>query len=284
MGSLYYVDLLDVLRAAGVACRENTTTAGWQSRSRSSGGFSAAPLAVFWHHTASAASPESDLAYMIDGSPDAPVGNMLLDRTGTVWPIAAGASNCAGAGGPCSFSRGTIPQDGGNTRGWQIEAANNGVGEPWPAVQIDAYYRASNALNARFGNRPTDLVSHALSDGDGWTSRKIDPATAAAVQGAWRPGSANSSGTWWLADIRAEAQRRSQPLPAPQPTPEDESVPYVLKNATTGAALVVESSGLRSIGGAELNYLSANFDVVTVPNGAEWEMALAARTQSVDVK
>ena len=120
---------------------------------------------------------------------------MLLDRDGIVWPIAAGASNCAGKGGPSSFSRGTIPADQGNTRGWQIEAANNGLGEPWPTAQIDAYYAASNALNALFGNQPADLITHA-----GYTSRKIDPATADADTGACRPAGVNTSGTWNLAD------------------------------------------------------------------------------------
>ena len=97
---------------------------------------------------------------MINGSTDAPVGNMLFDRDGIVWPVAAGASNCAGKGGPARFSRGVIPLDQGNTHGWQIEAANNGVGEPWPQAQIDAYFAVSNALNARFGNQPGDVITH----------------------------------------------------------------------------------------------------------------------------
>jgi hypothetical protein len=142
---------------------------------------------------------------------------MLLDRTGTVWPVAAGASNCAGKGGPNAFSRGTIPVDQGNTRGWQIEVANNGVGEAWPQVQIDALFKASNALNARFGNQAPDIVSHALGAGDGYTSRKIDPATAAAVQGPWKPRSTNSSGTWNLADMRSECARRAAGTTPPQP-------------------------------------------------------------------
>lgn len=213
--SLYYVDMLEVLRAAGLWCRENGTTAGWQSRARASGGFPSPPLGVWWHHTASDTSPENDLAYMIDGSPDAPVGNMLLDRAGVCWPIAAGASNCAGQGGPVQFSRGVCPVDSGNSRGWQIEVANNGVGQAWPQVQVDAFFTASNALNARFGNVPTDVCTHSIAEGGGWTSRKIDPATASAVQGPWRPGSANSSGTWRLADVRAECSRRAASHPPP---------------------------------------------------------------------
>jgi hypothetical protein len=160
---------------------------------------------------------------MINGSDDAPVGNLLLDRNGVFWPVAAGASNCAGKGGPASFSRGTIPLDSGNTRGWQIEVANNGVGEIWPSVQIDAYFAGSNALNAHVGNRPDDVISHA-----GWTDRKIDPATAAAVQGSWVPRSINSSGTWNLDDIRDECWSRSIDNPPPRPPDTEEDVQLVI--------------------------------------------------------
>lgn len=204
MGSLYY-DLVTILRNAGCTVAENSTTNGWQRRARSSGGFSAPPLGVWWHHTASSTTPQSDLSWMINGCPDAPVGNMLLDRTGTFWPVAGGASNCAGKGGPHTFSRGTAPLDQGNTTGFQIEAANSGLGEAWPQAQVDAYYRGSNALNAFVGNQPTDVISHQV-----WApTRKIDPATAAAVQGPWKPRSCTSSGTWNLDDIKAECARRA---------------------------------------------------------------------------
>jgi hypothetical protein len=211
MGSYYCVELADVLRAAGLTIGVNSINAGWETRARSSGGFVSKDsiLAVFWHHSASQTSIENDLSWQVDGCDDAPVGNMTIARDGVVWPVAAGASNCAGKGGPVALSRGTIPADSGNTRGWNIEVANSGVGDPWPVVQIDAYFLASNTLNAYFGNLPTDVVSHALGDGDGWTSRKIDPATADAVEGPWRPRSVNSSGTWSLADIRAECARRA---------------------------------------------------------------------------
>jgi hypothetical protein len=205
MSGLYIVDMLDVLRAAGCKVAENSTTNGWQSRARSSGGFPDQPLGVQWHHTASATSPANDLSYMINGSPDRPVGNVLLDRTGTYWPIAAGAANTAGKGGPLTMSRGTIPLDSANSRTFAIEAANNGVGEAWPTVQMDAYFAGSNALNARFGNAPSDVFNHQT-----WApTRKIDPATANGVQGSWCPRSSTSSGTWHQADVIAECVRRA---------------------------------------------------------------------------
>lgn len=227
MTGIYYTDMADVLAAAGCTVAENDTTAGWQHRARSSGGFPAPPLAVFWHHTASRTTPANDLAYMVDGSPDAPVGNLLIDRDGICWPIAAGASNCAGKGGPASFTRGTIPADCGNTRGWQLEVANDGLGEPWPSAQMDSYFRASNALNAHAGNRPDDIIGHAHYAPE----RKIDPATAAAVQGPWRPHPINGAGTWSLEDMRAEALRRAG---TPTPTPEDDMPAPILLAASDG--------------------------------------------------
>jgi hypothetical protein len=138
------------------------------------------------------------------------------------------------------MSRGTIPLDSGNTRGFQIEVASNGVGDPYSAAVIDALFAASNALNAHVGNLPTDVLSHALGDGDGWTDRKIDPATAAAVQGGWRPRSVNSSGTWSLAEIRAECAARAgstpppePPDPTPPPTKDDLSMVVALDNNGT---------------------------------------------------
>lgn len=218
MTGIYYVEAADVLRAAGLTVVE---LQGWQTRARSSGGFpSGGALGVQWHHTASKTSPENDTNYMFFTAQDRPIGNGLITRTGEVWLGAAGAANTAGKGGPVTMSRGVVPVDGANARTWAWEVANNGVGEPWPEVQIDAYFAASNAMNALFGNRPDDVFSHAISDGGGWTSRKIDPATAAAVQGRWRPRSIGSSGTWSLADIRAEAGRRASTTPTP-PTPPD---------------------------------------------------------------
>lgn len=215
MGNYYVDNLLEVLSAAGVPFGLSSINAGWERRSRSSGGFDAAPLGCVWHHTASSASVDSDLNYMINGSPDAPVGNVLVDRTGVLHPVAAGAANTQGKGGPATFSRGTCGTDKGNTTLWAFEIACNGVGEPYSQATIDSCFKASNALNAHWGNQPTDVITHALGAGDGYTDRKIDPATATAVQGPWRPGSANSSGTWVLADLRAECANRAGSHPPP---------------------------------------------------------------------
>src|SRR4029077_13033530 len=116
-----------------------------------------------------------------------------------------------GTGGPWTTSRGGVPVDSMNTHAIGIEAGNNGRGEPWPLAQIDAYFTINNALAAAYGLDPGDCCTHAA-----WTpGRKIDPATAAAVQGPWRPASINSSGTWALEDIQHEARRRATVTPPP---------------------------------------------------------------------
>ena len=265
MAGIYYVDLLDVLLAAGCAVAESATTAGWQTRARSSGGFPAPPLGVCWHHTASNTSPANDLSWMIDGSDDAPIGNLLIDRDGVCWPIAAGASNCAGKGGPATFSRGTCPVDSGNTRLFNVEVANAGTGQPWPVVQIDAYFRASNALNARFGNLPADVITHQGYAPD----RKQDPATAAAVQGPWRPGAVTSSGTWSVDDIRDEAGRRGT-----YPTDLEEDDMYLA--TLDDGRIVVAGSAVRPVSADELAGPFATLPRYTPGPSSYWHAWLTA--------
>lgn len=218
MGNLYYSDAAEWLRGVGLTVVESN---GWKTRARSSGGFNSPPLGIQWHHTASQTSPENDIAWQTTGSDDAPIGNATIMRDGSVWMVAAGAANTAGKGGPLNLSRGWVEKDSANSTTWAFEVANNGVGEPWPIAQINSYFVASNEMNRRFGNRPDDVFTHSLGAGDGWTDRKIDPATANAVQGSWRPRSVNGSGTWSLVDIRNECLARAggQPIP-PTPTPD----------------------------------------------------------------
>jgi len=212
MVGIYYVQAADWLRAVGVKVVEIDD---WETRARSSGGFAAPPLGVQWHHTASSGQhPLNDIRYMTQVNPARPVGNCYLATDGTCYMLAAGAANTAGKGGPYQMSRGTVPLDKGNTTTWAIEAANNGVGQAWPQVQVDAYFKISNEMNRRFGNQPTDLFTHnAYTPG-----RKIDPATASAVHGPWKPRSVNSSQSWSVADVKAEATRRAGTKPPTTPT------------------------------------------------------------------
>lgn len=231
MSGRFLTDLADVCRAAGLDVVE---VDGWQTRARSSGGYAdGLPWCVMWHHTASQTSPANDVSYIVSGSPDRPLANLYLARDGWVWVCAAGATNTNGKGGPLPFSRGTVPADRMNEYAIGIEAANSGTGEAWPQVQIDAYFTLSNAVTAAYGLAADDVASH-----NAWApTRKIDPATAAAVQGPWRPRSVNSSGTWSVDDLRAECRARatSSPTPTPPTPPEDDmrAGPYLIQG--TGA-------------------------------------------------
>lgn len=212
MGNRYLTEMANWLRAAGVSVIED---AGWQTRGRSSGGFDGdRPWMVMWHHTASDTSPGNDVNY-ITTSEDAPIANILLARDGTAWICAGGATNTNGKGQATPTSRGTVPKDSMNTHAVSIEIANNGVGEPYPQAQIDAAFTISLALATRMGLSPRDACEHQVYAPD----RKIDPATAAAVQGPWRPSSTNSSGTWDQSDLLDELNRRTGHLPDPTPTP-----------------------------------------------------------------
>lgn len=268
MSGRYLTDLASVVRGAGLVVQEE---AGWTTRARSSGGYaSGRPTHVMVHHTASNAGSDgqADVNYCCYGSDSKPVANLYLARSGKVWVMAAGATNTNGKGGPLDG----VPSDSMNTYAIGIEAANNGVGEQWPPAQQDAYIRLTKALCSRYGI----LTAHVRAHFEWAPDRKIDPAGNSRY--------ATGGAKWNMDTFRGDVLLSGgTPPPLPTPPPEDEPMPYVLKNTTTGAAIVVEAAGLRSIGGAELNYLAANFDVVNVANASEWEMALGARTVSVDV-
>lgn len=237
MSGTYLTWMADALRAAGL---EVTEVTGWQTRARSSGGYAAGrPWCVMWHHTASDTTPENDVNYIVSGSPDAPLANLYLSRTGAVWVCAAGATNTNGKGGPLAVSRGVVPLDSMNTYGVGIEAANNGVGEVWPAEQIGAYFAINAVLTYHLELEPSDLATHAA-----WApTRKIDPATAAAVAGPWSPGAINSSGTWSVADVRAEAVRLASPPPPTPPDQEAELYCTIVTVIDSGAVFLGLSNG-----------------------------------------
>lgn len=203
MGRIFLTELANWIRSTGVPVIEYQ---GWQTRARGSGGYDAMPLCVMWHHTASGSGwdGQRDADYIARGDSDAPLSNLYIDRSGTVWVLAAGATNTNGKGGPLTFSRGTVPVDGMNSRAIGVEMGNNGVGERWSQPQVDSMFAVSNVCNANCGNQPSDISSHNV-----WApTRKIDPATCN-VAGPWVPRSSNSSGTWNLNDMRDECVYRS---------------------------------------------------------------------------
>jgi len=220
MAGRYLTDMAAVLRDAGCRVEERV---GWQTRARSSGGFAdGRPWCIMWHHTASRpnTSALANVAYIVSGSPIAPVANLYLHSDGVFHVCAAGATNTNGVGGPTPVSKGTVPVNQMNTHAISIEAGNDGTGELWPQVQIDAYFKGSNALAAAYGLKPSDICSHnAYTPG-----RKIDPATANAVQGPWKPRSVNTSGSWSVEDMRTEATKRAATITPPTPGDDDVQV------------------------------------------------------------
>lgn len=228
MGSLYLTEMADWFRAAGLDVVEYE---GWKTRSRSSGGYeSGRPWGVMWHHTASSTSPENDASYMCYGSSDRPIANLLIARNGFIWVLGAGATNTNGKGSGVHWSRGAVPTDSMNTYAVGMEIANSGVGEAYPEAQIDAAFGASVAIIQNLGLADSDVSEHFT-----WApTRKIDPATAAGVQGPWQPKSCTSSGTWDVGDLIAEHQRRcgSTPDLIPIPIGDDDMAVYLVQAGT----------------------------------------------------
>ena len=204
MGSVWLTDTADWLRAAGLNVVE---VDGWQGRARSSGGYEPGrPWCVMWHHTASTTDPASDCHYMCHVADARPVANVLIARDGAVWLMAAGATNTNGKGHSMTFSRGTVPNDSMNSYAFGIEIANGGTGENYPQAQVDATFVVSNTINARLGNRPSDVSTHQFYAPD----RKIDPAMGGYnVEGTWHPRECTNAGSWLVEDLRTECNRRS---------------------------------------------------------------------------
>lgn len=212
MGGFWLRDLADWCRAERITVRE---WPNWQTRARSTGGFDQV-WGIVAHHTGSKTTWTNDCNYQWQNAPDKPIGNVHLDRAGVVTVGAAGATNTNGAGlAPWVTSQGVIPTSPstmGNRMAFAIEAANNGVGERWPRVQVDVYLRLMSMLCRRLGLDPMrDVNTH-----QGWAGpRKIDPYGPADGY----PSLGN--GTWPVAALRALVRdvTNSQPQPEPEPQP-----------------------------------------------------------------
>lgn len=145
----------NVLRLAGLQVAELD---GWQTRGRELVSIDA----VILHHTATGTNwSDASVARLLrDGRSDlpGPLAQLGLDRSGKFWLIAAGKCNHNGSGTYANQSIG-------------IEAYNNGKGEPWPAVQLDAWQRGTAAILRHLALSSVRAVGHRESD----PSRKPDP-------------------------------------------------------------------------------------------------------------
>lgn len=159
-----------VLRGAGLDVRE---VGGWETR----GGDSFDPRGVICHATAGSrtATDAGEIAVLLNGSATAPapIAQLYLSRTGTFHVVASGRCNHAltGWAGPLAGL--------GNTNLLGVEAANDNRGEPWPAVQLDAYARGVAAICAHMGWTTARVAGHKehqpYPPPAGQTSTKTDP-------------------------------------------------------------------------------------------------------------
>ena len=199
-------DAADAIRAEGAEVVEVADIVNgrliegdkWKTRGHQ---YAQAPFCITWHHTAVDIPQLSIVRFELYKYDSTPGNNVNIARDGKVWLLAAGATATNGAGTPMQFSRGV---GGRNSTTFTMEIHNDGRGQPYPQVQVDACFAVSNAINKLCGNQPTDLCTHHEYAPD----RKTDPAQATAVRGRWVPRSCTSSGTWDHDDIRAEAVRR----------------------------------------------------------------------------
>lgn len=139
---------------------------GWQDRRRP-GRFD--PIGVLIHHTAAPGPKDNpSLQVCIDGRTDlpGPLCQLLVARSGKVYVISAHRCNHAGSGGPI----GPIGVDQGNTQLVGIEAENDGLGETWPPVQLNAMVRATAAVLDLLDQRRSHVWGHKE-----YTPRKPDP-------------------------------------------------------------------------------------------------------------
>lgn len=206
MGSVWLGSLPDVLRNAGVPVE---VYPGWETRSRSSGGYDTV-LGIQVHHTASNTTPKNDMAYMWLNAPAKPIGALYLDRTGR-WTVgAAGATNTSGKGGPLLTTRGTIPLDAANRFVISIEAANRGDGEVWPDAQLRSYVKGVAALARAYLGGVVRIPGDVHSHFEWAPTRKNDPAG-----NSWY---ATGASKWNMTQFRSDVNAAITP---PQPPPPD---------------------------------------------------------------
>lgn len=153
--------LPDILQDAGLKVAE---TPDWRTRGRADMG----PLkGVMCHHTATPKRVPGNMPTLnllitgraaSGGTPAlaGPLAQLGLGRDGTFYLIAAGRANHAGSG----RWQGLV--DAGNASFIGIEAENSGLPDdtPWPAIQLDAYYRGVAAILKKIGAGPSMCCGH----------------------------------------------------------------------------------------------------------------------------
>jgi hypothetical protein len=105
-----------------------------------------------------------------------------------------------------------------------IEAGNNGVGEAWPSIMLDAYMRMLAALCQAYGFDPSrDIFTHHSYCEPSCPGRKIDPAGPTPSEPSL--GGTSGANIWHHDDVRACVMEIMGKPPQPQPSPEPEPTP-----------------------------------------------------------
>lgn len=209
MGAIWLDDLERILRSSNPPGPIQTVD-GWQTRANSHGGYEAM-RGICIHHDAGGGSDTSSVNFQCFVDADKPNAALHVGRDGTVWIMAAGATNTQGLGGPIVG----VPANQGNFQLIGIEQGNNGTGEPYPTRQQDATLWLCRTLVASYGTRYGFGADHVISHFEWAPARKNDPAGPS----RWAP----SGGRWDMNAFRADVAL----LPFPPPngglilTPED---------------------------------------------------------------
>lgn len=144
--------LADALRDAGLTVIEHPN---WTTHARP---YSWNPLFGVVHATAAPSWQPDNVQVSIvrNGRSDlkGPIANACVDHWGRWHVLSAGYCNTTleGTAGPF---RGK-----GNTNALGVEACNDNLSEPWPAIQYDAYAIGWAAICRRLGWRASRLVGH----------------------------------------------------------------------------------------------------------------------------
>jgi len=154
----YQTGILPALKDWGLTVVE---VPGWQTRGSSSFG----PAGFVAHHDV--IGPVTTVpGIIIDGRSDlpGPLSQFWLERNGRVHLVAAGRANHAGEGHWRDLNE--------NAEVWGCEANSLGVSsDPWPKIQLDAYYRLAAAC-ADFSGFP---VANVCGHKEWAPTRKVDP-------------------------------------------------------------------------------------------------------------
>lgn len=188
-------NLPTLLRAAGLKVVE---VPGWEKRGRP-GAFN--PVGILCHHTVTGTNwTDSAVVNLLrNGRRDlaGPLAQFGLGRDGTVYVVAAGRANHAGK----AKSSGTVAAGDGNGLYVGIEAFNDGVREPYPPEQYDAYVRLAAFLCQRVtGNSVQTVRGHKETSVTG----KVDP---------------RFSMDTFRADVARVLAGNTAPAPKPDPAP-----------------------------------------------------------------